>query len=414
MLLGRLPRFIFLIPRGVWGLGFTSFLLNISSMIIFSITPIYLTSVLGITTLTLGVYEGLIEFIAQTMRISSGIISDYFKCRKKLLLISCSLSTLARSLFAFSQSGNLIITSRVLDRISNGIQATPREALIGDLSPKNLKGTCYGARQAMAVAGSLLGAFIVWIFLEPTSFQFSFFPWIVSVPPLLAMVALTIFVKDSKVITRSQEKKPNRRYWSYLSSCLQKLTPDFWRVVLIGFTFMLSNYSGVFMILRAKSVGFNDHETSIVLILQSFFSVLSSFPVGRLSDQFDRRYFIGIGFVLTIIANVFFACAQSRFHVLVGASLWGLQVGMTQNLLLAQVSEVTVPEIRGTGFGIYHFLGGIALLTGNYVTGYLDHHYSKTRAFMTSALITFLALLMLPILKSSKTRNSNKKKNNGR
>lgn len=398
MLARRVSSFVFSIPKSIWGLGLVSLLINLSSVIIFSLTPIYLTSVLGITTLTLGFYEGIVEFISQLMRISSGIVSDYFRRRKALLLIAYGLAALSRPFFAIGKTVGVIVTGRILDRISNGLQATPREALVGDLAPKELKGTCYGLRQTMTMTGSFIGAFVVWYLLRETGADFAFVFKISCIPPLLAVLTLILFVKDSPIAVTGTAAPKFKEYLFYM----QEMTVDYWKVILVAFIFMLSNYSGAFMILKAHAAGYEEHETIIVMIMQNLFAMISAFPVGRLSDRLDRRYFLGFGFLLTIASNLVFAFANTKVPILVGASLWGLQMGMTQSLLLTKVSDTTRREVRGTAFGIYYFLVGIALLLSNNLTGYLDHHYSKAHAFVMSALIASLALLLLPMLKSSR------------
>ncbi len=398
MLARRISVFFFSIPRSIWGLGFVSLLINLSSIIIFSLTPIYLTSVLGITTFTLGFYEGIVEFISQLMRISSGVISDYFRRRKLLLLIAYGLTALSRPFFAIGNTVGMIVTGRILDRISNGLQATPREALVGDLAPKELKGACYGLRQTLTMTGSFIGAFVVWYLLKETGADFAFVFKVACVPPILALLTLIFFVKDSPISVTESTGPKFKEYLFYM----REMTRDYWTVVLIAFVFMLSNYSGAFMILKAGTVGYTEHETIIVMIMQNLFAMLSAFPIGRLSDRIDRRYFIGLGFLLTIAANMVFAFCTGKGPVLVGAGLWGLQMGMTQSLLLTKISDTTRREVRGTAFGIYYLLIGVALLLSNNLTGYLDHEYSKSHAFIMSALIAGVALLLLPMIKSSK------------
>ena len=172
-------------------------------------------------------------------------------------------------------------------------------------------------------------------------------------------------------------------------------------VVLVSAVFMVSNYSGIYMILQAEQQGLSPADVPIVMVIQNLFAMLSAFPIGYLSDSLDRRILLSIGFSLTIVSNLFLGFATGISFVIVGAALWGAQMGINQSLLLTKVADTTSQDLRGTGFGIYYVSSGVALFISNSLTGWLFQTYGPVWAFINSGIIAGVALLLLPLLKPS-------------
>ena len=162
--------------------------------------------------------------------------------------------------------------------------------------------------------------------------------------------------------------------------------------------FMISNYSGSFMILQAKLQGLSEANVPAVMVLQNLCAVLVAYPMGRLSDRVDRRILLGIGFSLTILSDLILGFAGGTAFILAGSALWGFQVGINQSLLLTKVADTTPSSLRATGFGIYYFFNGVALFISNCLTGYL-FKMDPLWAFLGSGFIAAFALLLLPLLK---------------
>lgn len=384
------------IPSTVWAIGVVTLLINLSSIVIFSLSPLYMTQVFGLATLELGLLEGVIESFSWFTRIFAGVISDYLHKRKPILIIAYALSALSRPVFALAPSLGWIYGARLTDRISNGLQATPREALVGDVAPQNLKGACYGLRQTLSLVGSLLGALGVMYLMRHTGNDYEFIFFLACIPPVLALVALILFVQDSTPSHAQQREKPSQKIsWINIS----RLKRQYWAVILVAAVFMVSNYSGVYMILQAERQGLSPAEVPIVMVIQNLCAMLSAFPIGRLSDVVDRRILLAIGFSITILSNLFLGFANGILFVMIGAALWGAQIGINQSLLLTKVADTTPQSLRGTGFGIYYLTNGIALFISNSFTGWLFQTYGPVWAFMGSSIIAGVALLLLPLLK---------------
>jgi MFS family permease len=392
----------FSIPSSIWYLGIVSLFINLSSIIIFTISPFYLTKVLGVTAIGLGFIEGGVELTAWLSRIFSGVFSDYIGKRKPLLTFAYGLISLSRILFVLAPNFTWFYFARSLDRLGNGIQATPREALVGDLSPRHLKGACYGLRQSLSVAGSLLGAIILVFFMIEGEENYKLIFWIAGVPPFLALIILALAIRDVVI--------PHARQREMLFSSLKNvlfLKSAYWRVVGVACIFALSNYSGAFLLLHAKDVGVTVSLLPLVMVFQNLASMVSAYPVGRLSDKLDRRLLLAVGFMMVIISGFFLAYASGLTGVLIGAAFWGFHIGITQSLLMAKIADTTVCENRGVGFGIYYVLIGSMLFVSNSGMGWIWHHINPSVAFLASSALAGLALFTLPLIKSIKKASSN-------
>lgn len=376
-----------MIPKTVWAIGFVTLLVNGSTVIIFSLAPLYLTSVFGVSLIYLGALEGIVEASSWFMRIFSGILSDYLHRRKSILLFAYGLSACSRLVFPLAPNADSVFLARFVERISNGLQATPREALIGDVAPASLKGACYGLRQTLATIGSFTGAFALWYFWKGQDYRLAF--WCAAIPAFLAVLVLIFFVHDH-ITDKPIEKK--RKKLLPLKE-VKSLPLNYWRVVIIAAIFMVANYSGMFIILQGQRAGLCESNISLVMVFQNIMTFLAAFPIGWLSDRIGRNSLLMFGFVLVIAANL--CIAQEGFLVvyLVGVALWGCQMGITQSLFVTKVADTASEALRGTAFGIYYLLSGIALLASNTISGQIAHIYSHNVVFYASSVVAFIALI---------------------
>lgn len=387
----------FQIPYMIWIIGISTMLVNLSSIMVFSLTPIYLTQVFGMTTFHLGILEGVVEFISWAIRIFAGFISDYFKKRKPLIVTAYILTIFARPLLALAPSVAWVYCSKIIDRISNGLQATPREALVGDIAPDEKKGACYGLRQSLGFAGSILGALSIMVLMPYLNNNFSYLFWVATIPSVLALLALLFFVKDIQPKTLQQETRSPRKPMSILLKEIKSLDPAFWLLLFVAGVFMISNYSGAYRILQANNVGIPLESVSIVMLVQNI-GALAGFPLGKLSDKYERKILLGIGFVITILANLCFGLINSVTGVILGATLWGVQMGVTQSIFQAMIADSVHPDLRGTSFGIYYLVTACSLFLANTVMGFVFESYGHMMAFMFSAAVAFIGLLSIGVL----------------
>jgi MFS family permease len=239
--------------------------------------------------------------------------------------------------------------------------------------------------------------------MKSTNNNYTLIFWIASIPPLLALAALFLFVKDSTG-NSSEEKLQEKKKGGYFKVFYQKatqLTSDYWAIIWITGIFMISNYSGAYRILQAQSTGFPIGDIALLMIAQNLGNMIAAFPVGKLSDKIDRRILLIFGFSMTILANCCFGLASGTFSVIFGSALWGVQMGITQSILSAMVADSTKKDLRGTAFGIYYFVIAFSLFSANTLMGVLSGRYGHKAGFMASATIAAIGMALVFLVRTS-------------
>jgi MFS family permease len=389
---------LFSLPFTIWGVGLVVLLINFSTIIIYSLLPFYLIDVFHISCSGLGQLEGVVEFLALTTRIFAGILSDIMHRRKPLLLAAVALIAIARPIFPLAPNMIWILVSRLFDRIGNGLQATPREALIGDYAPPGKKGTCYGLRESLGKVGSFLGAglTLIWLSMHFSSYENVF--WVASITPLLAVLLVILFIKDLPSLIRTPTHKRTTIFaWENVT----RLSQNYWFTIILSFLFMLTNYSGAFLILQGKQVTGSETIAPLAMIVQNFAAMLVAYPMGRLFDRYNHRLILGAGFIVVIISNMCLAFAMNAWFILLGAFFWGIQFAWTQSLFVAKVASYSNKDNRGTAFAIYYLFVGLGYLICNTVFGKLTDLYSLQYGFFFSSAVAAIAFFFLPLIKKS-------------
>jgi MFS family permease len=382
------------IPAGIWVLGFVSMLMDISSEMIHALLPIYLVTVLGTSALTVGVIEGIAEATASITKIFSGALSDWFGKRKALAALGYGLAALTKPIFPLAPSVGWLVAARFIDRIGKGIRGAPRDALVADLAPPHLRGAAFGLRQSLdtlgAFAGPLLAIAVMW--LTANDFQAVF--WIAVIPAFLSAGLIIVAVKEPE---RPMDLRPVRM--PLHRDELRRLGASYWWVVAIAAVFTLARFSEAFLVLRAQSLDLPLVFIPIVLVIMSLAYSLSAYPVGILADRMDKITLLIVGLLLLLVADIVLAYAQGMIGLAVGVVLWGLHMGFTQGLLAALIAETAPPELRGTAFGMFNLITGVALLFASILAGALWDWTGPQGTFLAGAGFTLLTLIGLTTIR---------------
>ena len=407
------PALFLSIPRLVWILGCMMFLVNLSYLMIYSYVGIYMKS-LGMTLGWIGVVEGLAEAASYLMKLISGMISDYLKRRKPVIIVGYTLIIISRVLFSISTTIYPIFAARLIERIGNGIQATPRDTMVADVSPNSRIGAAYGLKRTLAQAGSLVGAIagigaMIWVGGDYEKvFQLA------TIPSFLAFFILIAFVREPKKFAHSAISSeiplPSAKKSSPLHlSSIFSLGLPFWLLMLITAIFMLSRFSETFLTLHAyTNFGLKSEYAPTIMIVFNAGWCLSSYPVGVLADRMNRYWFLAMGIVFLILADHFLASAKTLTWVYIGCFLWGVQYGVTQNIFLSLVAEMVPSHLRGTGFGCYYIICAVSAYCADHLVGVISQYYGQAIAFSTSGFIAMISLLTLIVVMGYK---HNRKKN---
>lgn len=378
------------VPRGVWMLGFVSLFMDVSSELIHSLLPVFMVASLGASMLFVGVVEGVAESAAMIVRVFSGAISDYFGKRKGLAVLGYSLGALSKPIFALALTVNWVLAARLIDRIGKGIRGAPRDALVADLAPPEIRGAAYGLRQTLDTVGAFTGPLLAVALMVLWAGEFRTVFWVAVIPAALAVVLLVFGVKEPRAIA------PRRRLQSPIHwRTLAALGGSYWWIVAVGAAFTLARFSEAFLILRAREFGLADSFAPLVLVVMNVAYAMSAYPFGRLADQLDHRALLCGGLAVLVVSDVVLAEARGLGVTVIGVLLWGLHMGMTQGLLSTMIAGAAPERLRGTAFGLFGLVSGVAMLIASTLAGLLWDKVGATTTFYAGAAFAAISLAIL-------------------
>ena len=388
------------LPAGIWMLGFVSLLMDLSSEMVHSLLPLFMTTVLGASALTVGLIEGAAEATALMVKVFSGALSDWLGRRKGLALLGYAMGALSKPLFAlaggpgFGPGSGLatVVTARLIDRVGKGIRGAPRDALVADIAPPELRGAAFGLRQSLDTVGAFAGPLLAVALMLLWADDFRAVFWVAVIPGLAAVALLGWGVKEPAARPGTVRINPISR------AALRRLSPAYWAVVVVGGLFTLARFSEAFLVLRAQQAGIALALVPLVMVLMNGVYALSAYPFGRLSDRISHRRLLALGLVVLIAADLLLASSLHWAALLGGVALWGLHMGITQGLLATMVADTAPADLRGTAFGVFNLASGVALLAASVLAGWLWDQWGAAYTFGAGALICGLTLLALPAL----------------
>lgn len=380
------------IPTGVWVLGFVSLLMDVSSEMIHSLLPLFMVTTLGASALMVGLIEGLAESTALIVKIFSGALSDYLGKRKGLAVFGYALGALTKPLFALAASTGIVLTARLLDRIGKGVRGAPRDALIADITPAHLRGAAYGLRQSLDTVGAFLGPLMAVGLMLLWADDFRAVFWVAMIPGVMAVALLFFGLREPEQQQIGKRSNPIRR------ENLARLGSSYWWVVGVGAVFTLARFSEAFLVLRAKQNGIPMALVPLVMVAMNVIYALAAYPFGKLSDGMSHTRLLAIGLAVLLCADMVLAISDHWGVVLAGVALWGIHMGITQGLLATMVADTAPADLRGTAFGFFNLVSGVAMLIASVLAGLLWDRYGATATFHAGAIFCVIALagLILP------------------
>ncbi len=388
------------IPAGIWALGFVSMLMDISSEMIHALLPVYMVSVLGTSTFAVGLIEGIAEATASVTKVFSGALSDWLGRRKLFAVLGYGLAAITKPIFPLASSLDWLIAARFVDRVGKGIRGAPRDALVADIAPPQLRGASFGLRQSLDTVGAFIGPLLAIGLMWLTADHFQAVFWIAVLPALLSVGVLLLGVTEpERAQTLRHIQMPLQR------DELRRLGRSYWWVVIIAAVFTLARFSEAFLILKAKSIGIPIVLVPLALVLMSLAYSLSAYPAGILSDKVDRLSILVIGLALLVGADLTLAFAQSPLGAALGVVLWGLHMGFTQGLLGKLIADTSPEELRGTAFGMFNLITGAALLLASVIAGALWDLTGPQGTFLAGAGFAALTILGLIIVRAGPSIN---------
>lgn len=388
------------IPRTVWVLGAVSLFMDMSSELIHAVLPMYLTTVMGLSVLAVGIIEGLAEATASMLKVVSGFISDRFASRKPLALLGYGLAALMKPVFPLADTALGVVTARVVDRIGKGIRGAPRDAIVADVTPPALRDAAFGLRQSLDTVGAFAGPMLAVLFLWLWAGDLRSVLWVASVPAFVAVALLAFGVREPAAPATS------RRTTALQLAALAQMPRAFWSLIAITALFSLARLSEAFLVLRAQELGFGIVWIPLVMVVMSLVYALSSYPAGLLAARVGRKALLGASLAALTAAATALALWPGPAGLWLGVAFWGLHMGLSQGGLSAAVADLAPVQTRATAFGLFHFTTGVFQLASGALGGWLWVRYGSSATFVSGACWAAAAGLTLLVLAPSKANGS--------
>jgi MFS family permease len=361
--------------------------MDISSELIHSLLPVFMTTVLGVPMATIGLVEGVAEGAAAVTKVFSGAISDYLGKRKLLTVLGYGLGALTKPVFPLATTIGWVFAARFVDRVGKGIRGAPRDALVADIAPSDLRGAAYGLRQSLDSVGAFLGPLLAVAFMLALANDIRTVMWAAIVPAVLAVALLVFGVREPEGRpARGEVRRPIRL------NDAKRMPPRYWKTVLLAAVFTLARFSEAFLVLRAQQVGLALAYVPMVLIAMNVAYAAAAYPAGVAADRVNRRTLLLAGLGVLAAADLVLALAATPLTAFVGAALWGLHMGLTQGLFAKLVADSAPVELLGTAFGLFNVAGGCALLLASLIAGGLWSMFGAPATFLAGAAFTLLAM----------------------
>lgn len=380
------------IPPTVWVLGFVSLLMDISSEMIHSLLPVFMTVVLGTSATTVGIVEGIAEATALIAKVFSGVISDWVGQRKWLAVLGYGLGAATKPLFATATGAGWVLGARFLDRIGKGIRGAPRDALIADVTDPSVRGAAFGLRQSLDTVGAFVGPLLAMGLMLLWANDFRAVFWVAVVPGLLAVLLLVAGVREP-----ARAASPAAAGFPISREALTLLPGAYWWVVGAGAILTLARFSEAFLVLRAQQGGLALAFAPLVLVLMNVVYSVGAYPFGKLADSLPHRTLLAAGIVPLAIADLLLAHSGELPWVAAGLVFWGLHMAATQGLLAAMIADTAPVQLRGTAFGLFNLASGVAMLAASVIAGILWDRLGAQATFQAGAAFAVLALALLSL-----------------
>ena len=377
------------LPSGIWVLGFVSLLMDISSEMIHALLPLFMVGTLGMSVALVGLLEGLAEATALILKVFSGVISDWFGKRKPLAVLGYGLGAATKPLFALATGPGMIFTARLLDRVGKGIRGAPRDALVADIAPPEQRGAAFGLRQSLDTVGAFLGPLLAVGLMLVWANDFRAVFAVAIIPAALCVALLVLGVQEPERPAGAPRVNPISR------TNLKRLPRAYWWVVGVGAVFTLARFSEAFLVLRAEQVGIALALVPLVMVAMNAVFSVTAYPFGKLSDRVSHRRLLLAGLAVLVLADVVLAASTHWTGLLLGVALWGVHMGMTQGLLAAMVADTAPADLRGTAYGFFNLMSGLAMLAASVVAGLLWQYWGPAWTFGAGAMFSAVAMAAL-------------------
>ena len=370
-------------------LGLVSFFSDISAEMVYPIIPLYLSAAFGATPALIGLIEGIAESLASLLKVFSGYITDKFGKKKPIAFIGYAAGLVYKVALILAGSWGGVLGARVIDRVGKGIRTAPRDVMVCDSADGNNLGKAFGVHKALDMAGSAIGIFISYLLLEKAGKTAAYKElFAISIIPAILGLLMFFFIKEKRTHEDAKKREP---FWQNI----KKLDGQLKLYLFVAFLFTLGNSSNAFLLLRAKSVGFDDNNVILLYLIFNLSASILSIPLGRLSDRVGRKKLLVAGYIVFSAVYLGFAFASSQFTIIIAFVLYGFYSAMITGVERAFIAEISPVDLKGSMLGLHSTIVGIALLPSSVIAGLLWVRFGASSPFLFGSVMSLLAAFIL-------------------
>ena len=379
------------LPRTVWVLGFVSLLMDLSSEIYHALLPAFVTITLGLPVVALGAIDGIAEATASFGKLISGRLSDRSRRRKPWIMAGYGLAALSKPLFPIAQGAFELMAARFADRVGKGIRGSPRDAMIADETPPEMRGRAFGLRQALDTVGAVIAPLAAIALMAWLAGNIRLVFWIAAIPAALSFLLSWLVLRESDRPDFQPGKSPLLRGFRDIDAGTRRL-------ILVGFLFTLARFSEGFLILKGMDAGLSEALSPLALVIFNVGFLALAYPAGALSDRASPRLILLAGMAVLVIADLILAFAAGLPLLILGVLLWGAHMALTQGIFARMIADSAPEHLRATSFGAFYFASGVATLIANLAAGLLWDRSGAEATFLAGAGAAAGAMMMLSLL----------------
>ena len=370
-------------------LGLVSFFSDISAEMVYPIIPLYLSAAFGATPALIGLIEGIAESLASLLKVFSGYITDKFGKKKPIAFIGYAAGLVYKVALILAGSWGGVLGARVIDRVGKGIRTAPRDVMVCDSADGSTLGKAFGVHKALDMAGSAIGIFISYLLLEKAGKTAAYKElFAISIIPAILGLLMFFFIKEKRTHEDAKKREP---FWQNI----KKLDGQLKLYLFVAFLFTLGNSSNAFLLLRAKSVGFDDNNVILLYLIFNLTASILSIPLGRLSDRVGRKKLLVAGYIVFSAVYLGFAFASSQVTIIIAFVLYGFYSAMITGVERAFIAEISPVDLKGSMLGLHSTIVGIALLPSSVIAGLLWVRFGASSPFLFGSVMSLLAAFIL-------------------
>ena len=379
------------IPRTVWVLGCVSLLMDMSSEIYHALLPAFLTITLGLPVIAMGAIDGIAEATASFAKLAAGRLSDQGRRRKPWVVLGYGLAAFSKPLFPLAASAWPVLGARFADRVGKGIRGAPRDAMIADETPPQLRGRAFGLRQALDTVGATIAPVLAIALMAAFAGDMRLVFWVAAIPAFLSFLLALLALKEPTARIARESVVPFFAGFRDIDRATRRL-------IAVGFLFTLARFSEGFLVLKAIEVGLSIAWSPLALVVFNIGFAGLAYQAGAWSDRVRPRIVLATGMGVLIVADLILAFPLGIAGMLAGTLLWGAHMALTQGIFARMVADSAPEPLRATSFGAFHFATGIATLLASLGAGLLWDRNGSHATFLAGAAVAGVALAMLSLL----------------